>query len=90
MSLRRPSSRPRRRLPATDAPSRPASAPPGELPPNFPESAPLSDDGLEAAKKEAASPMKLAANDLDPGESLVPDTDPLQRRRDKLEEHGKG
>jgi hypothetical protein len=40
------------------APTPEVPVPPGDLPKKFPESQPLSDDGLEAAKKESASTMK--------------------------------
>jgi hypothetical protein len=60
----------------------PANEPKPGLPRKFPEQVPLSDDGLEAGKKESASTMKSAAN---PGEdpfveSGVPENDPEQPR----------
>lgn len=58
---------------------------PGELPKHFPERTPLSDDGVEAAKKEAASPMKSAAGEDPLIESGLPENDP-ERPRETPEE----
>ena len=44
--------------PRSDRPTPEIPPPPGDLPKKFPETTPLSDDGLEAAKKESASTMK--------------------------------
>jgi hypothetical protein len=60
----------------------PVKAGPG-VPRNFPEQAVLSDDGIEAAKRESASTMKSEAN---PGEdplteSGLPDNDPERPRQ---------
>jgi len=54
--------------------------PPGDLPKNFPEKTPLSDDGVEAAKKEAASPMKPGPGEDPLIESGLPEDDPERPR----------
>lgn len=54
--------------------------PPVKLPTKFPERAPLSDDGLEAAKKEAASTMMPASGEDPFVESGQPEDDPEQPR----------
>jgi hypothetical protein len=50
--------------------------PPADLPKNFPEKTPLSDDGIEAAKKEAASSMKSGPGEDPLIESGTPKNDP--------------
>lgn len=45
-------------FPRRNQPTPEITPPPGDLPKKFPEATPLSDDGLEAAKKESASTMK--------------------------------
>jgi hypothetical protein len=62
-----------------------STLPPGELPKHFPEKTPLSDDGIEAAKKEAASPMKPGPGEDPLVESGLPDNDP-ERPRETPEE----
>ena len=64
-------------------PDRPA--PPVRLPKKFPERTPLSDDGLEAAKKEAASTMKPVSGEDPLVESGLPEDDP-ERPRETPEE----
>jgi hypothetical protein len=64
------------------------SPPPGDLPKKFPEATPLSDDGLEAAKKESASTMKAGSSGGGENpfvESGLPDHDP-ERPRETPEE----
>jgi hypothetical protein len=57
-----------------------ASAP-VDLPKKFPEQTPLTDDGIEAAKKEAASPMKSGSGEEDQQlESGIPQNDPERPR----------
>ncbi|HEX2860791.1 MAG TPA: hypothetical protein VHN79_04095 [Lacunisphaera sp.] len=56
-------------------------APPGDLPKNFPEKTPLSDDGVETAKREASSSMMKEGAGEDPlVESGLPDNDPERPR----------
>lgn len=59
--------------------------PPARLPRRFPERAPLSDDGIEAAKKEAASTMKPVSGEDPLVESGLPEDDP-ERPQETSEE----
>jgi hypothetical protein len=71
-------------FPRYSEPTPEISPPPGDLPKKFPETTPLSDDGLEAAKRESASTMKEApAQEEHAGEdrsieSGIPKDDPEQ------------
>ena len=59
--------------------------PPVKLPAKFPEQAPLSDDGLEAAKRESASTMRSPSGEDPLIESGLPENDP-ERPRETPEE----
>jgi len=66
--------------PRNDRPQPEIPPPPGDLPRKFPETTPLSDDGLEAAKHESASRMKPPdhAGEDRSIESGIPRGDPEQ------------
>ena len=57
----------------------------GNLPKNFPEKTPLSDDGLEAGKREAASPMKSDGLNAAPGNELDDDDDENTQLADAMD-----
>jgi hypothetical protein len=67
-------------FPRSDRPTPEITPPPGDLPKKFPEKVPLSDDGLEAAKRESASTMKEPdhAGEDRSVESGIPADDPEQ------------
>jgi hypothetical protein len=54
--------------------------PPGDLPKKFPESTPLSDDGVEVAKQEGSSPHRNGSGEDPFVESGIPENDPEQPR----------
>ena len=56
--------------PRENPPTPEVPPPPGDLPKHFPEKTPLSDDGLEAGKREAASPIKNDGLNAEPGDEL--------------------
>lgn len=61
------------------------STPPGNGPTHFPERQPMSDDGLEGAKKDASVSMKSGGGEDPFVESGVPENDP-ERPRETPEE----
>jgi hypothetical protein len=74
--------------PRSDEPKPEVQPPPGDVPKKFPESTPLSDDGLEAAKSESTGPGKSGSSGSgeDPFvESGLPENDP-ERPRETPEE----
>jgi hypothetical protein len=75
-------------FPRSDEPKPELTPPPGDVPKRFPEKTPLSDDGVEAAKKESTESMRSASSGSgeDPFvESGLPENDP-ERPRETPEE----
>jgi len=57
-------------------PTQPEIQPPGPPPKSFPPPQPLSDDGLEAAKKESSNPPREGSGEDPAVESGVAENDP--------------